>query len=274
LSARGNHARHENSGAAAAHQQLLSGRRISPQAGVWLLRALACQRYALGVLVLQHEGPFSCCMLLRPAPTVAWQAGAGSLTRCFATPDPRATDLAEPILAACMQGCSPPPRLSWLLVARLHVQGHLLSVAVLSACLSVGGTQCRPDQAGRICSQHSCCDATTLKDLRATGCISARSSALRATGALLSNHTATRRVGSVGRGDAGSLTRCFAAPNPWTTDLPKPILAACMQGCSPPPRLSVRVAPRCASACARSSPVCRSPVSLSVYRQRWHTVQA
>jgi hypothetical protein len=140
--------RHENSGAAAAHQQLLSGRRISPQAGVWLLRALACQRYALGVLVLQHEGPFSCCMLLRPAPTVAWQAGAGSLTRCFATPDPRATDLAEPILAACMQGCSPPPR------------------------------------------------------------------------------------------------------------------------------LSVRVAPRCASACARSSPVCRCPVSLSVYRQRWHTVQA
>ena len=95
-------ARHENSGAAAAHQQLLSGRRISPQAGVWLLRALACQRYALGVLVLQHEGPFSCCMLLRPAPTVAWQAGAGSLTRCFATPDPRATDLAEPILAACV----------------------------------------------------------------------------------------------------------------------------------------------------------------------------
>jgi len=129
-------------------------------------------------------------------------------------------------------------------------------------------------QAGRICSQHSCYDATTLKDLRATGCISARSSALRATGVLLSNHTATRRVGSVGRGDAGSLTRCFAAPNPWTTDLPKPILAACMQGCSPPPRLSVRVAPRCASACARSSPVCRSPVSLSVYRQRWHTVQA
>ena len=101
--ARSNHAaRHENSGAAAAHQQLLSGRRISPQAGVWLLRALACQRYALGVLVLQHEGPFSCCMLLRPAPTVAWQAGAGSLTRCFATPDPRATDLAEPILAACV----------------------------------------------------------------------------------------------------------------------------------------------------------------------------
>ena len=99
---RSNHAtRHENSGAAAAHQQL-SGRRISPQAGVWLLRALACQRYALGVLVLQHEGPFSCCMLLRPAPTVAWQAGAGSLTRCFATPDPRATDLAEPILAACV----------------------------------------------------------------------------------------------------------------------------------------------------------------------------
>ena len=95
-------AAHENSGAAAAHQQLLSGRRISPQAGVWLLRALACQRYALGVLVLQHEGPFSCCMLLRPAPTVAWQAGAGSLTRCFATPDPRATDLAEPILAACV----------------------------------------------------------------------------------------------------------------------------------------------------------------------------
>jgi hypothetical protein len=94
-------ARHENSGAAATHQQL-SGRRISPQAGVWLLRALACQRYALGVLVLQHEGPFSCCMLLRPAPTVAWQAGAGSLTRCFATPDPRATDLAEPILAACV----------------------------------------------------------------------------------------------------------------------------------------------------------------------------
>ena len=130
-------ARHENSGAAAAHQQL--SRRISPQDGVWLLRALACQRYALGVLVLQHEGPFSCCMLLRPAPTVAWQAGAGSLTRCFATPDPRATDLAEPILAACMQGCSPPPHLSWLLVARLHVQGHLLSVAVLSACLSVGG---------------------------------------------------------------------------------------------------------------------------------------
>ena len=101
--ARSNHARgmHENSGAAATHQQL-SGRRISPQAGVWLLRALACQRYALGVLVLQHEGPFSCCMLLRPAPTVAWQAGAGSLTRCFATPDPRATDLAEPILAACV----------------------------------------------------------------------------------------------------------------------------------------------------------------------------
>jgi hypothetical protein len=93
--------RRENSGAAAAHQQL-SGRRISPQAGVWLLRALACQRYALGVLVLQHEGPFSCCMLLRPAPTVAWQAGAGSLTRCFATPDPRATALAEPILAACV----------------------------------------------------------------------------------------------------------------------------------------------------------------------------
>ena len=54
------------------------------------------------MLVLQHEGPFSCCMLLRPAPTVAWQAGAGSLTRCFATPDPRATDLAEPILAACV----------------------------------------------------------------------------------------------------------------------------------------------------------------------------
>jgi len=77
-------------------------RRISPQAGVCLLRALACQRYALGVLVLQHEGPFSCCMLLRPAPTVAWQAGAGSLTRCFATPDPRATALAEPILAACV----------------------------------------------------------------------------------------------------------------------------------------------------------------------------
>ena len=44
--------------------------------------------------------------------------------------------------------------------------------------------------------------------------------------------------GAVIRGDAGSLTRCFAAPNPWTTDLPKPILAACMQGCSPPPRLS------------------------------------
>ena len=101
IDARSNHARHENSGAAATDQQL-SGRRISPQAGVWLLRALACQRYALGVLVLQHEGPFSCCMLLRPAPTVAWQAGAGSLTRCFATPDPRATDLAEPILAACV----------------------------------------------------------------------------------------------------------------------------------------------------------------------------
>jgi hypothetical protein len=103
VDARSNHARgmHENSGAAATHQQL-SGRRISPQAGVWLLRALACQRYALGVLVLQHEGPFSCCMLLRPAPTVAWQAGAGSLTRCFATPDPRATALAEPILAACV----------------------------------------------------------------------------------------------------------------------------------------------------------------------------
>ena len=68
------------------------------------------------------------------------------------------------------------------------------------------------------------------------------------------------------------LTRCFAAPNPWTTDLPKPILAACMQGGSPPPRLSVRVAPRCASACARSSPVCRCPVSLSVCWR--HTVQA
>ena len=35
--------------------------------------------------------------------------------------------------------------------------------------------------------------------------------------------------GAVICGDAGSLTRCFAAPNPWTTDLPKPILAACMR---------------------------------------------
>jgi hypothetical protein len=76
---------------------------------------------------------------------------------------------------------------------------------------------------------------------------------------------------TVGRGDAGSLTRCFAAPNPWTTDLPKPILAACVQGCSPPPSLSVRVAPRCASACARSSPVCRCPVSQSVCRPASHS---
>ena len=146
-----------------------------------------------------------------------------------------------------------------------------LSLSCQSVCLSAGVTQCRPDQAGRFCSQHSCCDATTLKDFRATGCIPTRSGALRATGALLSNHTAARRVGSVGRGDAGSLTRCFAAPNPWTTDLPKPILAACMQGCSPPPRLSVRMAPRCASACAGSSPVCRCPVSQSVCRPASHS---
>ena len=76
---------------------------------------------------------------------------------------------------------------------------------------------------------------------------------------------------TVGRGDAGSLTRCFAAPNPWTTDLPKPILAACVQGCSPPPRLSVRVAPRCASACAGPSPVCPCPVSQPVCRPASHS---
>ena len=148
--ARSNHAaRHENSGAAAAHQQLLSGRRISPQAGVWLLRALACQRYALGVLVLQHEGPFSCCMLLRPAPTVAWKAG----------------------------GVAPAP------------------------CLVASQ---RPIRELLICPSRY-----------------------------------------------------------W--------LPACY---SPFLHLSTHMTPRCASACARSSPVCRSPVSLSVYRQWWHTVQA
>jgi hypothetical protein len=83
--------------------------------------------------------------------------------------------------------------------------------------------------------------------------------------------SAAAQAPTVGRGDAGSLTRCFAAPNPWTTDLPKPILAACVQGCSPPPRLSVRVAPRCASACAGSSPVCRCPVSQSVCRPASHS---
>jgi hypothetical protein len=41
----------------------------------------------------------ACCCDRRPQ----WRgSGVGSLTRCFATPDPRATDLAEPILAACV----------------------------------------------------------------------------------------------------------------------------------------------------------------------------
>ena len=134
------------------------------------------------------------------APTVG-RGDAGSLTRCFAAPNPWTTDLPKPILAACVQGCSPPPRLS-VRVAPRCASACAGSSPVCrcpvsqSSCLSAGGTQCRPDQAGRICSQHSCCDATTLKDFRATGCIPTRSGALRATGALLSNHTATRRVGS------------------------------------------------------------------------------
>ena len=64
------------------------------------------------------------------------------------------------------------------------------------------------------------------------------------------------------RGDAGSSTRCFAAPNLQTTDLAKPILTVCVLSYCPSPRLSAHMAaPR-----DRAAPSCLSrdlPVSLS-----------
>ena len=159
------------------------------------MQALACQHCAWARSCCNSRDLSACYLLLWP--TVG-RGAAASLTRCFAAPNPWTTDLPKSILAACVQGCSPPPHLSARMAPRCaSVCARSSPVCRCPVSQSVaGGTQCRPDQAGRICSQHSCCDATTLKDLRATGCISTRSGALRATGALLSNHTATRRVGS------------------------------------------------------------------------------
>ena len=71
------------------------------------------------------------------------------------------------------------------------------------------------------------------------------------------------------RGDAGSSTRCFAAPNLQTMDLAKPILTVCVLSYCPSPRLSLRT--WLLRATTRPLPVCRV-TCLSVCRQQAESV--